>query len=291
MRHILFFFPSLKSTVDPDFQETTRSLLADIAAARGTPIKHQKATEAAPNPDALVHSYPFNLVLTSATIPKALASYLEKHHPRMKRLVSPKVHHLPTTLRTEHVAWSGGNHNADIESRIKRIWYADMHQNKGTRSKILVFCNKNSRVEELGRYLTENGVPNVALTSTAESRHRGNNRHLDGFLRKPGKQQASEEDARPSQDKGRSTEGTEDEDNNVPHVLITTSLLSRGLDFSPEIKNVLIADAPRNMIDFIHRAGRTARAGARGTVIIFGKAKGRGAAKDKEVVSRVKLLR
>lgn len=208
----------------------------------------------------------------------------------MKRLVSPNVHHLPSSLKTEHVAWSGGNHNADIESRIKRIWHADMHQDKGKRSKILVFCNKNSKVEELGRYLSENGVPNVALTSSAETRRHGNNHHLDGFLRKPGKQQESEEDEGRArrQDLSVAESGAKNQD--VPHVLITTSLLSRGLDFSPEIKNVLIVDAPRNMIDFIHRAGRTARAGARGTVVIFGKAKGRGAGKDKEVVTRVKSL-
>ena len=46
--------------------------------------------------------------------------------------------------------------------------------------------------------------------------------------------------------------------------MVTTSLLSRGLDFSPEVKHV---DEPRNMIDFLYRAGRSGRAGQSGKLI------------------------
>jgi ATP-dependent RNA helicase MRH4 len=72
--------------------------------------------------------------------------------------------------------------------------------------------------------------------------------------------------------------------------MITTSLLSRGLDFSPNIKYVFIIDEPRNMIDFLHRAGRTARAGANGRVVIFGKTAGRGSQRSKEVKQRIRAL-
>ena len=76
----------------------------------------------------------------------------------------------------------------------------------------------------------------------------------------------------------------------VPHVMITTSLLSRGLDFSPDVKHVFIVDEPRNMIDFLHRAGRSGRAGEQGKVVVFGKTKGRGSEKTKEVRKKVKAL-
>ena len=65
--------------------------------------------------------YPFNLILTSATIPSALASYLDKYHPTLMRLASPNLHHLPTTLQTEYVNWTGGNKFADIERRIRKV--------------------------------------------------------------------------------------------------------------------------------------------------------------------------
>ncbi|KAF7796074.1 hypothetical protein EIP86_007245 [Pleurotus ostreatoroseus] len=251
---------------DTDFQERTRLLLSDIARARrqSEPKVIESTSESSTSTAPAPAQYPFNLILTSATIPTSLANYLDKHHPRLKRLVSPRLHHLPSTLRTEHVAWTSGNKNADVEARIKRIWWADAHQQQGGhRSRVLVFCNKSAKVEELGRYLAANGVPNVALTSTAEARQRGNNHHLDGFMTKPA-----------SSTKDKTEAADEKEDENAPRVLITTSLLSRGLDFSPDIKNVLIVDTPRNMIDFLHRAGRTARAGQQGTVIVFGKAQG-----------------
>jgi ATP-dependent RNA helicase MRH4 len=72
--------------------------------------------------------------------------------------------------------------------------------------------------------------------------------------------------------------------------MITTSLLSRGLDFDPSIKHVFIVDEPRNMIDFLHRAGRSGRAGQTGRVVIFGKGKGRGSDKAREVKQRVRAL-
>ena len=257
--------------LDPDFKDATRMLLANIAAARGHPIID----------DSGVISYPFNLLLTSATIPSSLATYLDTHHPTLKRLASPNLHKLPSTLKTEHAPWVSGNRAADIEARIRRIWYSDTAYGNGVRSKVLVFCNKSAKVEEFGKYLAAKGMPNVALTSTADARHRGNNHHIDSFLRTPLPRKDTE-DTPKAEKKGNHEE--------EPHVLITTSLLSRGLDFSPDIKNVLIVDPPRNMIDFLHRAGRTGRAGSRGTVVIFGKMKGRGVTKHKEVRKRVNAL-
>ncbi|KAI0344296.1 P-loop containing nucleoside triphosphate hydrolase protein [Trametopsis cervina] len=255
---------------DPDFKDATRMLLADIAAARGYPV----ADENTPT------SYPFNLLLTSATIPSSLANYLDTHHPDLKRLASPNLHKLPSSLKTEHAPWTGGNRAADVEARIRQTWFGDTTHGSGVRSKVLVFCNKSAKVEEFGKYLTGKGIPNVALTSTADARKRGTNHHLDGFLRTPLPRPTSVDPTAAKKPK------SEEE----PHVLITTSLLSRGLDFSPEIKNVLIVDPPRNMIDFLHRAGRTGRAGSRGTVVIFGKMKGRGVTKHKDVRRKVNAL-
>ncbi|KAJ2935849.1 hypothetical protein H1R20_g1245, partial [Candolleomyces eurysporus] len=61
--------------LDPDFQEVTRTLLADISAARGCQVSVDplptSPTEKLPeNQDV---EYPFHLVLTSATIPSTLA--------------------------------------------------------------------------------------------------------------------------------------------------------------------------------------------------------------------------
>ncbi|KAJ3509874.1 hypothetical protein NLJ89_g4988 [Agrocybe chaxingu] len=265
---------------DPDFQETTRTLLADISEARGAPVplvsgsslrspSSTNTTLTTPEPI----NYPFNLLLTSATIPNSLNAYLEKHHPSLVRLASPRLHHLPKTLQTEYVSWTGGNKFADILRRIRRIWAEDSAGERGSLSKVLIFCNKSTKVVELSAYLAEQGIKSVAMTSQSEHRGRGSNKHLDGFLRMRGAGETSTGDVK-----------------NESHVMVTTSLLSRGLDFTPEIKHVFIVDEPRNMIDFLHRAGRSGRAGKRGKVVIFGKMKGRGSERVREVRKRVGAL-
>ncbi|KAL1503692.1 hypothetical protein AB1Y20_012165 [Prymnesium parvum] len=49
------------------------------------------------------------------------------------------------------------------------------------------------------------------------------------------------------------------------HVLVTTDLAARGLD-KLDVAHVVHFDFPKSASDYVHRCGRTARAGARGTV-------------------------
>ncbi len=49
-------------------------------------------------------------------------------------------------------------------------------------------------------------------------------------------------------------------------ILIATSVASRGLDF-PHISYVINREVPRNIDDYVHRVGRTGRAGYKGTAI------------------------
>ncbi|KAI0770926.1 P-loop containing nucleoside triphosphate hydrolase protein [Trametes elegans] len=274
---------------DPDFQEATRTILADISAARGHPVPFEpeldlSATDKQENPTPL--DYPFNLVLTSATIPSSLATYLDRFHPTLTRLASPYLHRLPAQLKTEHVSWTGGNRNADVEHRLRRVWYEDAERGAPP-SKVLVFCNRNGHVEQLGAFLREKGIANVALTSAGDARRHGSNHHLDGFLRV----RRADADAAAATDAGAGAGRPGDQIKEVPHVMITTSLLSRGLDFAPDVRHVFIVDEPRNMVDFLHRAGRSGRAGAAGKVVVFGKMKGRGSEKARVVRKKVGALR
>lgn len=256
-----------------EFEEATRALLADISTARGCPL----ATEGTDDPQRV--SYPFNFVLTSATIPTFLSTYLATHHPTLMRLSSPRVHHLPPGVRTEYAAWTGGNRDVDVERRIRRVWAEDAlaSTNAGLAqlSKVILFCNKRQRVEQLGAFLESRGIRCVALTGCAERRQRGSNRHLDGFLKPPMRAGKPEESLK-------SELGLQ--------VLVTTSLLSRGLDFNPDIRHVFLVDEPRNMIDFLHRAGRTGRAGQAGKVVMFGRAKGRGSNRTVEMRKKIKAV-
>ena len=252
---------------DKDFRDMTLALLADVSAARGHPV----------SPNTSNIAYPFHFILTSATVPSSMSTYLNKHHPSLMKLASPNVHRLPQHLYMEHVRWTGVNRYSDIEKRLRRVWAEDAlrvtgDSKKHVRSRVLIFCNRTGAVEALSTYLQQKGIPNVALTKTAKDRSRGSNKHLSGFL------------------KGTAAQAEEKESGNEPHVLITTSLLSRGLDFDPSVQHVFIVDTPRNMIDFIHRAGRAGRAGHHGKVVVFGKLKGRGSAVDVETKKKLRAL-
>eukprot|EP01087_Luapelamoeba_hula_P016047 TRINITY_DN4896_c0_g1_i1.p2 TRINITY_DN4896_c0_g1~~TRINITY_DN4896_c0_g1_i1.p2 ORF type:complete len:133 (+),score=24.94 TRINITY_DN4896_c0_g1_i1:1490-1888(+) len=48
--------------------------------------------------------------------------------------------------------------------------------------------------------------------------------------------------------------------------MVATDLAARGLDFGKEVDHVILFDFPRNGGDYLHRIGRTARAGLPGTV-------------------------
>lgn len=151
---------------------------------------------------------------------------------------------------------------------------------------MLIFANKRNSVAALGADLESRGVPNVALASGSAARAVGSNKHLAGFVNGvDALKSKSLEDNKDKKTKGKGKGFPEE-----PHVLITTSLLSRGLDFSPDVRHVFIVDSPRNMIDFLHRAGRSGRAGQPGKVVVFGKLRGRGSRVDMVVKDKVRAL-
>ncbi|KAG2072212.1 hypothetical protein BDR04DRAFT_1117061 [Suillus decipiens] len=194
---------------DPDFQESTRVLLADIAISRGFPVPviPSSALSSTSNSEATAVSiqsitYPFNFVLTSATIPTSLATYLFKlppipHPPRIPTAASPP---------------------------------SNRHGQAGTITQISNVVSVG-KVEQLAAFFDGRGIKCVALTGSAET--------------------------------------------------------GRFLDFPPMIKHMFIVDEPRNMIDFLHRAGRVGKAGK---VVVFGRAKGRGSGRTEEVKQKVRAV-
>jgi len=110
-----------------------------------------------------------------------------------------------------------------------------LRQMQATRT--MVFVNTKREAERLCDQLTVNGIEAAAISGDVPQRKRL--RMLGDFL-----------------------------DGTLP-VLIGTDVASRGLHV-PDVSHVFNYDLPQDVEDYVHRIGRTARAGASGDAISFG---------------------
>jgi len=103
-------------------------------------------------------------------------------------------------------------------------------------SKVLIFCSTKKVADELTRSLRQDGYPARAIHGDKSQQER------DWVLQefKTGKSP----------------------------LMIATDVASRGLDVK-DVKTVINMDFPTNIEDYIHRVGRTGRAGERGRAITF----------------------
>ena len=101
-------------------------------------------------------------------------------------------------------------------------------------TRTLVFCRTKVRADRVTSALKRHGVNVAAIHSDREQVER--QQALDGFK------------------------------NGEHDVLVATDIVARGIDVE-EISHVINYDVPENPDDYIHRIGRTARAGASGTAV------------------------
>ena len=111
----------------------------------------------------------------------------------------------------------------------------DILQSREVR-RALVFTRTKHRAERVMRHLSRNGIPADAIHSNKSQNRR--QRSLDAF------------------DKGRVT------------VLVATDIVARGIDVEG-ISHVINYELPNDAESYVHRVGRTARAGAAGTALSF----------------------
>ncbi|MFO7371052.1 MAG: DEAD/DEAH box helicase [Bacteroidales bacterium] len=103
-------------------------------------------------------------------------------------------------------------------------------------TRTLVFTRTKHRADRLSRQLTRKGVRSEAIHGDRSQGQR--QKALEAFK------------------SGRA------------HVLVATDVVARGIDID-EISHVVNYDMPNTTEDYVHRIGRTARAGADGTAISF----------------------
>lgn len=228
-----------------------------------------------------------HIILCTATFPPSLLNLLTTHETLSQlpftHLLSPKLHKLPRNLEARFVPRSRGDLFSDVVHEVRRVQTEDAIRrnhiiaagNEVDRSKMIIFCNLDSRVQKLSEVLEAKGHPNLTWTKEGANRRHGSSGALKQFLMDP--KESVEEALNPKLKVSKRNEKSEDNEDKPeePRILITTGILSRGLDFSPLVSTVFLVDQPKDILDFMHRAGRAGRAGRKGRVVIFGWTQGK----------------
>ena len=175
-------------------------------------------------------------VVVSATMSKRVVEEIRAEFPDLNVIDTPSLHKSAPNLKHRFVDCPG---SVDKMAVVEQIVSGDFRGAKKT----MVFCNTLGSCQAVEYALQESELPVVMYNGdmTSEQRQASMKEFVDGDFQR----------------------GT-------AVVMVCTDLAARGLDFgggqAGKVEHVVNFDFPMNPIDYIHRSGRTARAGATGKV-------------------------
>ena len=175
-------------------------------------------------------------VVVSATMSKRVVEEIRAEFPDLNVIDTPSLHKSAPNLKHRFVDCPG---SVDKMAVVEQIVSGDFRGAKKT----MVFCNTLGSCQAVEYALQESELPVVMYNGdmTSEQRQASMREFVDGDFQR----------------------GT-------AVVMVCTDLAARGLDFgggqAGKVEHVVNFDFPMNPIDYIHRSGRTARAGATGKV-------------------------
>lgn len=187
------------------------------------------------------------VILASATMDSHSFRAMTSRFPDMHRVQDPRLHQLSRRLKQDFVTVGAKNKLELVLELLKQ----GMHKGRGSEGQVsmeyaLVFCNTVKSCRALQYFLDDKGFPTAAY-------HAG----LPPIMRK------------------RSWESFQSGEFKVA---VVSDLASRGLD-TAAVRHIVNFDFPQTAVDYVHRVGRTARAGATGRVTSFVTARDRELAK------------
>ncbi|EIE27092.1 DEAD-domain-containing protein [Coccomyxa subellipsoidea C-169] len=175
---------------------------------------------------------PASTILVVATLSQAVRKLLDTEFPNLKRVETSSLHRGVVGARHSFLAAPPNANKLDVLSQIVTGEAA-----RGKR--LMVFCNTLDSCRATEHHLRERGVPTLCYHGDVP---------LDG--RREAIAQFSNSEPGPD----------------GQPVLVCTDLAARGLDMPAAVDHVVNFDFPLNPVDYIHRTGRTARAGASGRI-------------------------
>ncbi|KAI8647005.1 P-loop containing nucleoside triphosphate hydrolase protein [Parasitella parasitica] len=178
---------------------------------------------------------PEKVIVVSATLPRSVHNVLDTLFPQLAKITTPSLHKALPNLKQSFVdlqRFQGNRQLALLEVLKKNI----------KDDKTLVFCNTKKSVELVHKFLQTKNLDALALYKDAPM----------------SRAEALELFSQPKTGEG------DGEESKVDHnVLVSTDIASRGID-TTFVDHVILYDFPTSVVDYLHRVGRTARAGQTG---------------------------
>ena len=170
-------------------------------------------------------------VLVSATMTRQVKQLVSHMFPKIRTVETSSLHKGVSGSKHTFLPAQVGVDKLDVAMQLLESDYA-----RGQRT--IVFCNTLDSCRAVEHYLSEQGVSTVCY-------------HGDV----------------PVADRKAAIASFSDENLvDSPPILVATDLAARGLDIPGRVDHVVNFDFPLNPIDYLHRTGRTGRAGAKGKI-------------------------
>ncbi|KAI8083038.1 P-loop containing nucleoside triphosphate hydrolase protein [Halteromyces radiatus] len=183
------------------------------------------------------------MMIVSATLPRSVHTTLDKLFPHLVKITTPSLHRALPNLKQSFIDLQRFQGN-------RQLALLEVLKKNIKDEKTLVFCNTKKAVELVHQWLETKNVQALPLYKDAPI---DRDEALTRFADK--------------------TSGD--------NVMISTDIASRGID-TTFVDHVILYDFPTSVVDYLHRVGRTARAGT------VGKASSLIGRKDRMMADRIR---
>ncbi|CAG8749044.1 27384_t:CDS:1, partial [Racocetra persica] len=172
----------------------------------------------------------YQIIIVSATIPKPVNEMLNREFPNIKSITSHSLHKALPNIKHNFIDMKNYNYNKSAAIlEVLKKHYTEEHST-------MIFCNTRVSAYALESFLKTKKFPVIGLFGDVNER----TTKLEAFR------------------------------NQEPNskILVCTDLASRGID-TTFVNHVILYDFPTTVVNFLHRIGRTARAGRKGEATYF----------------------
>lgn len=221
------------------------------------------------------------VIFASATFTAELRAQLGARFPRAQTVESGGLHRISPTAKVRWVRIDTRDRYRAVVELLKRRGAAGAAARASGQT--IVFCNTVQAARACEHAINEAGIRAVSCHGKLPPQRRraevddfvGSGTHaarLEPAGHRAGSPLGAESERAKRSGEAAVVQGGEEQGDRwpgeMPPVLVATDAASRGLHFE-RVSHVVMADFPKDMADFVHRAGRTARQGRPGEVSVL----------------------